>query len=266
MLYNIDYVPMRVDILGVEIDNVNLTDALVRIEKWIWNSGRHYIVTPNLEIILAAQKDPEFKKILNDADLAIPDSSSLGFSYWLLKRNILERLLLWPLFFIPLKQMTQFERVSGTDLMETLCKLATEKGFTTAFLGGKHGVANKASECLKKKYPGLKVVFADSAGKVNREGEMSSGADLKIPPADILFVAFGHVKQEKWIAKNLNKLPVHVIMGVGGAFDYLSGNIPRAPGWLRALGLEWLFRLIMQPWRIGRQLALSEYLWLLVTR
>lgn len=254
---------MKIEVLGVEIDNINLTEALAKIEKWIWNPGKHYIVTPNLEFILAAQKDEKFKDILNSADLAIPDSSSVGFSYWFLKRNKLERLFLWPIFFTPIKQLISFDRVTGTDLVDALCRLAVEKGFVVGFLGGKDEVAKKCAECLIKKYPKLKINFADSGGVVDRDGEWV-GSRFVVTPVDILFVAFGHIKQEKWIANNLNEIPVKVALGVGGAFDYLSGNIPRAPQWLRGLGFEWLFRLIVQPWRIKRQMVLIKYLWLLL--
>lgn len=253
---------MKADILGVKIDRISLDESLTKIEKWVRNPGKHYIVTPNLEFILAAQKDPEFKEILNKADLAIPDSSSLGLSYWLLKRSRLERAFYWPLFFFPKKQVMQFEVVAGTDLMESLCKLAAEKGFVTGFLGGGDLVAQKAAECLQKKYPNLKVAFAVSGGRIK---DNQSESNITIKPVDILFVAFGHIKQEKWIAKNLDKIPVKVAMGVGGAFDYLSGSVPRAPRWLRSMGFEWLFRLIIQPWRIKRQFALLQYVWLLTT-
>lgn len=253
---------MKVDILGVKIDDLNMAEALSVVEKWIWNPGKHYIVTPNLEFILAAQKDREFKEILNKADLAIPDSSSLGLSYWLLNKSRWERLLLWPLFFLPVKQVLQFDVVPGTDLMESFCKLAAEKGFVVGFLGGEGEVAKKTSECLKKKYQGLTVAFAESGGEVDDDGRLSS--TVNIPPCDILFVAFGHIKQEKWIAANLKNIPVKLAMGVGGAFDYLSGRVPRAPKWMRKLGFEWLFRLAAQPWRIKRQAALVKYLWLLL--
>jgi len=270
---------MKVDILGVKIDRVSLTEALVIAQKWIQNSGKKYIVTPNLEFILAAQEDREFRDILNKADLAIPDSSSLGLSDWLLRKSRLERALLWPLFFFPIKLVTQFDIVTGTDLMEALCRIAAEKGFTTGFLGGKGEAAKEAVECLKKKYPKLIVVFAENGGEIDRNGNMLSDCRLsniaksdlvsakengKLKPVDILFVAFGHIKQEKWIAKNLDKIPVHIAMGVGGAFDYFSGRVPRAPKWVRKLGFEWLFRLVIQPWRIKRQLVLFEYLRLLL--
>lgn len=219
---------MRVDVLGVKIDDVDMAEARALVEKWIWNSGKHYIVTPNPEMIVAAKYDPVFKKILNEADLAIPDGSGLKLSGKI--KNIL----------------------AGTDFMEELVKLAAEKAFTTGFLGGKDRVAKRCAECLLQKYPKLKVSFA------------SADTNAKIPPCDLLFVALGHKKQEKWIALNLERIPVHVAMGVGGAFDYISGEVPRAPFWVRDLGLEWLFRLIIQPWRIKRQLVLLKYLWLLL--
>lgn len=254
---------MKIDILGVKIDRVNLTEVLVTVERWIRNPGKdkHYIVTPNLEFILAAQQDRQFREILNKADLGLPDSSRLGLSYWLLRKRRLERLLLWPLFFFPQKVVMQFDIVTGTDFMEALCELSAEKGFTVGFLGGKGEVAKQAAERLKKKHPKLEVVFTESGGAVTGNGQSSV---TKVAPADILFVAFGHIKQEKWIAKNLDKIPVKVAVGVGGAFDYLSDSVPRAPKWVRALGFEWLFRLVVQPWRMKRQLALFRYLWVLL--
>jgi len=215
---------MKVDILGVKIDDIEMAEALVQVEQWIISPGKHYIVTPNPEFLVAAHKDTVFKKILNDADLSIPDGVGLKLSG---------------------KIKNTF---SGTDFMEELIRVAAEKGFTAGFLGGKDGVAEKCAERLKRKYPTLKVSFT------------SADAEAKIPPLDLLFVALGHIKQEKWIAANLDKIPVHLAMGVGGAFDYLSGRVPRAPKWMRDLGFEWLFRLIMQPWRIKRQLALGQYI------
>jgi len=234
---------MKVDVLGVKIDDISITEALARVERWIWNPGKHYIVTPNPEFVVAAQKDPVFKKILNDADLSIPDGAGLRLSGKV--KNIF----------------------SGTDFMERLVGLAAEKGFTAGFLGGRDGVAQKCAECLLRKYPGLKVTFAESGGEIDDDGRwMVDDGTFKVPPVDILFVAFGHIKQEKWIESNLEKIPVKLAMGVGGAFDYLSGSIPRAPKWMRGLELEWLFRLILQPWRIKRQLALLQYLWLVMIK
>lgn len=221
---------MKVDILGVKIDDIDINEALAQVEKWVVNPGKHYVVTPNPEFLVVAQKDPVFKKILNDADLSIPDGAGLKLSG---------------------KIKNTF---SGTDFMEKLIGVSAEKSFAVGFLGGKDGVAKEAAECLKQKYPKLKVVFT------------SADTESLIPPLDLLFVALGHVKQEKWIAANLDKIPVHLAMGVGGAFDYLSGRVPRAPVWMRGLGLEWLFRLVIQPWRIKRQLALGQYILYLLAK
>lgn len=235
-----------IKILDVRVDKVNMGQALKLTEEMLKDKGKHYIVTPNLEFILAAQKDEEFRRILNQADLAIPDSSHLGW----LSRN------------------KHFPVVTGTDLMEKLCELASKRGFRVGFLGGRNEVAERCAECLAKKYPGLKIGFAEDGPVVDENGlpKGQNGQTYKFAPVDILFVAFGQGKQEKWIAKNLDKLPVKAAMGVGGAFDYLSGSIPRAPFWLRRLGLEWLFRLIIQPWRIKRQLNILKLFYLICNR
>lgn len=224
---------MKKEVLGVKIDDINMEESLEIVENWLSKENKHYIVTPNPEFIVAAQKDKLFQSILNNADLSIADGVGLKLSGKV--KNI----------------------IPGIDLMEQLVKMAADCGFTTGFLGGREEIAKKVGECLKKKYPKLKVSFAESGGEVSQDGQSQN---IKIPATDLLFVAFGPVKQEKWIANNLEKIPVKIAMGVGGSFDYLSGQIPRAPAWVRNLGFEWLFRLIVEPIRIKRQLALIKYL------
>lgn len=231
---------MKKNVLGVKIDDVNIGEAVETVERWMKGKAKHYIVTPNTEIVMMAQKDEELKKIINQADLAIPDGIGLKLSGDIVSYT------------------------PGIDLLEELVKLAAEKAFTIGFLGGRDEVAKKTAECLKKKYPKLKVAFAESGGEISKEGDGGNSGNLV--EVDLLFVAFGPPKQEKWIAKNLNKIDIKVAMGVGGAFDYLSGQIPRAPQFLRNLGLEWLFRLILQPQRIKRQLALFKYILLLTKK
>lgn len=260
--HNSSHITMKVDILGVNVDKVNMTQSVEQVLEWVKKGGKHYIVTPNVEIIMAAQEDKEFREILNKADLAIPDSARIGWANEVLnEKNPFAKLLKWMLFLFPtlggksvssFPNLFQVDIVTGTDLMEELIQVANEKGFTVGFLGGHRNVADKLVKVLKGKYPELKVVFAESGGEVDMDGNMTAVRDSRPKSVDILFVAFGHVKQEKWIAKNLEKYPVKVMMGVGGAFDYLSGSIPRAPLWVRNLGLEWLFRLGVQPWRIRR--------------
>lgn len=247
---------MKVNVLGVKIDDVSINQVVEQAKEWLRKGGKYYIVTPNPEIVMMAQQDLELKRIINEADLAIPDGNGLKIS-------------------------TDIENNSpGIDTLEALVKMASEKSFTTGFLGGREGVAKKTAECLLKKYKNLKVVFAENGGEVDEGGNViydlrfknkekiinHKSYVLSLPQTDILFVAFGPPKQEKWIAKNLDKLPVKVAMGVGGSFDYLSGQIPRAPVFIRKLGFEWLFRLIIQPWRIKRQIALLKYMWLIFRR
>lgn len=222
----------KVDVLGIKVDDVKLDEALVIVEQLLKKPGKHYIVTPNPEFIVAAKGDPVFRKILNDADLSIPDGVGLKLTGYV--KNI----------------------VAGIDLMEKIITLADQQGYSVGFLGSRGDTAQKTAEVLKNKFPNLKISLAGNGG------DAFNLTNFNIPPADILFVAFGHGKQEKWIADNLPEIPVKVAMGVGGAFDIISGKIPRAPQWMRNIGLEWLFRLIIQPWRIKRQLALIKFLWL----
>ena len=206
---------MKVEILGVKIDNLTMEEALQKIEGFLTDGRQHYIVTPNPEFLVLAQKDEKFRQILNQADLAVPDGIGLIFASWFLGR--------------PLKQ-----RIAGTDLMERICQTAAQKKWPVFLIGGPQGVAEKAGENLRKKYLGLQI-----------------GTVLRIQ--SILFVALRAPKQEKWINENLKKIPsIKLAMGIGGAFDFISNKIPRAPKFLRAIGLEWLWRLFCQPWRIKR--------------
>ncbi len=276
-----------VEILGVRVDKVNMNQAVEMVEEWIRESGRYYIVTPNPEFIMLAQYDEVFRTILNKSDLAIPDGSRLGWASSVLQeKNLFKKFLIWSTFLFPSKQLTQFDTIAGVDLMERLCRASGVWGSTIGLLGGKDGVAERTAECLQKRYKNLKVVFTDSGGQINEEGREDNlhnvGVDLcvdpqegrtrrsaptnRIPKCDILFVAFGQGKQEKWIAQNLKKLPVKVMMGVGGSFDEISGFAPKPPKIVSNLKLKWLFRLITEPWRAKRQLQLIKFLWLVLTK
>lgn len=232
---------MTKDVLGIKIDDISLDEALKMLRVWLERPGKYFIVTPNPEFIVAAHQDSQFKEILNQADLAIPDGAGL-------------------------KLAGVKNTISGIDLMEKLISLSAENGYVISLLGGREGVAERLKECLKQTYQNISVKFAGSGGEINNQGEQTSNSKIKIPPSDILFVGFGHGKQEKWIAKNFKETPAKIQMGVGGAFDFLTGIVPRAPVWIRRLGFEWLFRLIVQPWRIKRQLALIKYLLMLLLR
>ncbi len=222
---------------------------LAELEKKISSRHKIFMVTPNPEFVVFAQANPWFKKILKQADLAIPDGVGLVWASKLLGS--------------PIK-----ERISGTDLMENLCQLAAKKGWSVYLFGGWPGVAQKALAVLKKRYPGLKG-WAESGPKLEignwkLEIEEKWLKEINKKKPTFLFVAFGMGKQEKFIADNWPDLKVKLAMGVGGAFDYISGETPRAPNWLRKIGFEWLYRLIREPWRWRRQLALIRFGWLVV--
>jgi N-acetylglucosaminyldiphosphoundecaprenol N-acetyl-beta-D-mannosaminyltransferase len=257
---------MKINILGVQVDRVTQEGALKDITKWLKGSGRYYVVTPNVEMVMLAQTDTEFRKILNQADLAIPDSARFGWAYFELQQKDQFKLLInWPLFMFS-KRYQDFPVTTGVDLMSKIIEEASENGYVVGFLGGTPESAMKMVEKLKRKYPKLKIGCVDANLKVDQNGVQDGNSKLdEVEMAiDILFVALGHGKQEKWIIKNRHKYNVKVMMGVGGAFDYISGSVPRAPKMVRNAGFEWLFRLLIQPWRAKRFIALFQFVFLVV--
>lgn len=219
-----------------------MQEAVRRLHEMVLSSDKQYIVTTvNPEFIVDAQRDPVFKVILKQADLALPDGMGVQLA------------------------VGAPERLSGIDVIEHLFSSLQGPTLRVFFLGGRRGVAEKAGRVLEQRYPNIQVVGSyegDGGEKGDRETRKAiQNAKERI---DLLLVAFGHGKQEKWIARNVPHLPVKVAMGVGGAFDYWSGRVPRAPRLLRALGLEWLCRLIVQPWRVKRQWKLLYFLWLVL--
>lgn len=259
-----------IKLLGVRIDKVTLTQAVVAVDDWLGPKGdgqQKTIFTPNFEFLIDAQKDFAFRDVLNSSDLNIPDSARLG---WLSKQLELKSKTPRPFVsFIPFVSLTThrlihwlrfpfadhtFPNTTGVELVEALCKLASQNHYSVAFIGGDRTACAQAAINMAQKYPGLNLTYADPDGRITREGKAEHLPAL--PPTDIVFVAFGHRKQERWIDRYRSHLPGKVFMGVGGTFDYLSGQVPRAPHILRQFGLEWFFRLVLQPWRVQRQLRI----------
>jgi len=230
---------MKLDILGVKIDNFSLIEVLNKILGFLSSTGQHQIATVNPEFIMAAQRDDEFRNILNKCDLNVAD----GFGIALAARRLGQKLI---------------QRVTGVDLMWEIIKIAEQTGKSVFLLGAKKGVAERTAYKIQERYPGITITGAES-GFRSWHRHFSDEKLVEIVnrrQPDILFVAFGQVKQEKWIYHNLPKVPsVKLAMGVGGAFDYISGRVKRAPKWMRSIGLEWLYRLIRQPWRLPRILT-----------
>jgi N-acetylglucosaminyldiphosphoundecaprenol N-acetyl-beta-D-mannosaminyltransferase len=197
------------------------------------------VVTPNPEIVMLARRDASFAQMLNEADLAVPDGVGLMWAARLLGT--------------PLR-----ERVPGSALVPALAERSAREGYRWFLLGAAPGVAEEAGRVLMARYPGLKVVGA-FAGDASPDGDAATRAAIQAAGAvDVLLVAYGAPRQERWMARNRD-LGIPVMMGVGGVYNYLTGRSRLAPGWMRRLGFEWLYRLVTEPWRWRRQLALPQF-------
>jgi N-acetylglucosaminyldiphosphoundecaprenol N-acetyl-beta-D-mannosaminyltransferase len=227
---------MKVDILGVSIDDLGEAVVLEMISRGLEKGKKFFVATPNPEMIVLAQKNPEFKKILNLADIKIADGVGLKFGAGILGKKLNNRL-------------------AGTDLMERLCGFASLRGKKIYLLGAGRGIAKSAAENLQKKFPGLEVCGAEEGGKMDEWDSEKILEHINDRGADFLFVALGHGKQEKWIFENFKKLgSARLAMGVGGAFDFFAGQAKRAPRFMRKIGMEWFWRLATEPRRYRRMI------------
>jgi len=238
----------QIDILGVRVDNVDLQATVDRIACWLTDAdgGLRHIVTVNPEFVVAAWRDSVFKDALSRSALATADGIGI---------RIAARILRAP---AP-------ARVTGVDLVEGIAASGLPN-CRLFLLGAAEGVAADAADALTQRFPALDVAGVFAGGP--SEAQFSQIEErLAASQATVLLVAFGHPVQDLWIDANRECLSMHgilVAVGVGGTFDYLSGRVPRAPRLIRRLGLEWLYRLIRQPWRWRRQLALPLFVMLVV--
>ncbi|MBI4132467.1 WecB/TagA/CpsF family glycosyltransferase [Candidatus Parcubacteria bacterium] len=216
---------MKTFVLGVAVNAITRSQALDRVRQLLADGSQHVVITPNPEIVMAARRDLRLRAIINSASLAAPDGVGL---VWALRRRGVEA-----------------ERVPGVEVMTDICELAAALKKCVFLLGGKRGAAERTATRLRKQWPALSVAgWSENADDIET---------IRRTRPDILFVALGTPKQEYWIETHLTELPsVKIALGVGGAFDILSGQLPRAPGWLRRLGLEWCWRLMLEPSRLAR--------------
>ncbi len=228
-----------VRILGVRVDDVTTAETLALVDDCIAQGRPHQLVTVNPEFVIEAQHNPTFHVVLESAWLALPDGVGL----------------LWAARWLghPLR-----ERVTGSDILPLLARKAAEQGYRIFLLGAAPGVADRAATVLQRENPGLQVVGA-YAGSPDPAEEDDIVARVVATTPDMLFVAYGAPRQDLWIHRNLGRLHVPVCMGIGGSLDFIAGVAARAPLWMRRLGLEWLYRLIRQPWRWRRMLALPRF-------
>jgi N-acetylglucosaminyldiphosphoundecaprenol N-acetyl-beta-D-mannosaminyltransferase len=235
-----------IEILGVKVHCVNFEQTLDLIAQWIDEkeslankSKVHQVCTVNPEFIMTARRDLGFADVLRKADLCVPDGIGV---LWAARRQ----------------GVTLHERVTGSDGIYRICRRAAMCGWRVYFLGAAEGVAEEAARRLIHLYPGLHVAGAYS-GTPHAHDWPEISRRLQAAQADVLFVAYGHPRQDFWIAQHRHELPVQVAMGVGGAFDFVAGITPRAPCWMQKWGIEWLYRLVQQPWRWRRMTVLPLF-------
>lgn len=240
----------RISILGVQIDDLKFDEALCLIEDGINKTARLAVTTPNVHHIILLQKDDEFRKVYRDAYLSLPDGMPL----------------IWASRFLgtPLK-----ERISGADLFPKLCDIAARKGYRLFFLGGREGAASGAARILKERYPEIKITgyYCPPLGFENNPAENEKIVKMiRDASPDILFVGLGAPKQEKWIYKHKDACGVPVSIGVGVTFEFIGGMVKRAPLWMQKSGLEWLWRLAMEPGRLWKRYLIDDmrFFWLVL--
>ena len=252
----------RIKIAEVPIDNLTYEEVLERIEGFIKNNQKAYIVTANPEMVLNASRDKNFLQVLNDAKLVTPDGIGILWAAHYLKKPLPKGRLsryfqfyksIFSILFSQKRLKNPIkERVTGVDLFRKIIELSENKAWRIFLLGASEGVAEKVIHKFSKIYPGAQFTGSFSGSPSAKEEEEICKYINKAKP-DILFVAYGSPKQEIWIHRNLSRLnTVKTAVGVGGTFDFYAGKIKRAPKWMRKMGLEWLFRLIRQPKRICR--------------
>lgn len=258
----------ELNILGLRVDAVSFVEAVSLIEGFIKEGGKYLITTPYAESVVAGRRDAEFRRIVNNCALAVPDGGGLlaaaDFQSYRLPPRGFVRLLAALIYGVLVGVKLLFfrrtfkilkEPVRGVDLLESLCFLAHKKGLKVYLLGGRPDIARRAAAVLKSGYPNLQI--RSDAGPKNlaqaSERETASVIErINEFEPDFLFAAFKPVEQEKWFDHNMERINAKVFMAVGGAFDMIAGSKPRAPGTFRSLSLEWLWRLLIEPSRVGR--------------
>lgn len=229
-----------VEIVGVNIDNITFIEASIKLEEFLNEKDIKMIFTPNSEILVDAVNDPYFTEILNSGDLVIPDGIGVVMASKFYGKPI-------------------EERVTGYDITCKLIELACYNDKSIYILGGKEGVAEEAAENIRQKYKNIKILGIHNGYFDKEEEKIIINSILELKP-DIIFVALGAPKQEKWIYENRHKLQGKIAMGVGGSIDVLAGRVKRAPSFYQKAGLEWLYRLIKEPKRIKRVLKLPKFI------
>lgn len=231
----------RADVLGFPVAVISEADVLQFVRDRIERKQPSQIVTVNAEFVMIARRDSSFAGVVRSAALTTPDGAGV---VWAMRRG----------------GIGQERRVGGSDLIWSISEQAARLGHRVFLLGAGEGIAREAARVLVNRYPGLQIA-GTYAGASDPDQEASIVNLVRHSEPDILFVAFGAPAQDLWIARNISGTGTSVAMGVGGSFDYVAGRTRRAPRWMRDHGLDWLWRLLRQPWRWRRMLALPAFVW-----
>lgn len=236
---------MSLEILGCRLDELDAVAATDRILEFAQRRAAAHVVTLGTEMIVYAQRDPEFKSIINQSALSLCDTIGL-------------------LLVARLRGSRLRERVAGVELIEDICQDAARLGLPIFLLGGTEGVAASAAAELRKRYLALQIA-GEHHGYFTDEESDAIVKQIASSGAAILFAGLGFPRQEFWLARYLAATRCGAGLGIGGSFDVLSGKVKRAPGVWQRLGLEWFYRLVSEPHRWRRQLALPQFVWLVLT-
>src|ERR1700760_151028 len=225
--------PYSVAILGVPFHSVTIEEAIGFIEEKVDEGGFHQIATANVDFLMNSMQDKELQKILFSCDLIVPDGMPVLWAAKLLGASLKER-------------------VCGVDLVPQLAKLCVRRHFSMFLLGASEKVSARAEENLKQRFPGLRIAggYSPPVQPLEMMNHQEILDRIAAAKPDILLVAFGNPKQEKWLAMHRDQLNVPVCIGVGGSLDCVAGAVPRAPQWMRSSGLEWLYRVAQEPRRL----------------
>jgi len=228
-----------VEILGVHVHRVSMVQTLSMLESMALDGQRNHVVTVNPEFIITAQKNHIFRDVLNRASLAIPDGIGVVWASKILRKPIPER-------------------VAGVDMVEQFAAIASRYKLRVFFLGAAPGIAERAAQVLQHQHPGF-IIAGTYAGSPRLEDDDEICKRIQATSPHVLLVAYGAPQQDLWISRNMKRLNVPISIGVGGTFDYITGVVVRAPRWVQNMGLEWFHRLIKQPHRFQRMLALPRF-------
>lgn len=229
-------------LLNTYVNSVDMAETIAAIEQMIADGKKSYIVAINVDVVMKIEEDPYLKKIVDEADMVLVDGKPL---IWISKLH---------------KQEVK-AKISGSDLVPLLCKVAAQKGYSMFIIGGKDGIAEQAKKRLEQQLPGIQIVgtYAPPMGFEKDEAELNKiNHMISEKQPDLLIACFGCPKQEKWIYENIGKYDAKVSICAGATVDFLAGNVKRAPKWMSEHGLEWFYRFLQEPKRMFKRYFVDD--------